>query len=830
MKLPLNATTKYTEVPDSIDSTIEILANRIGEVESYTNISKKYENIVIAEVKEKREHPDADKLAIYMISIGESENIQVIAGDKTIETGDKVAYIKPGGIVPSTYDIEPFEIKSVKMRGEMSNGMMCSERELDIGPNHEQVLRLPQDAQIGADFAQYYQLDDTVVEIENKALTNRGDLFGILGLARELSAAQGLTFESPDWYQNIHINLEPENTCLNFDIDNRAEALCLRYCAIAMTDVKVKESPIWLKSILLRSGIKPINNIVDITNYLMVLTGQPLHAFDFDKVVNTDTDQADMGHIVIRTAQPEESIHTLDDKVYELTDKHLIIANSQHPIAIAGAIGGVDTEIDENTTNIILESANFDRYNLRRTSMDLGIVTDASTRFTRSQSPELCDSIIARAVELLTELADGQLASTLMDSYPNPKDPSIVTINTDKLRSKLGINISNEEIIKILKDIEYSNIQTKDEFITVEVPPFRQDIEMEEDIYEDIIRIYGYNKITPILPLKKVKATSQPQITKLKSQIRDILSNSGSNELISYSFTNIDTLNAVNQDIDSCFKIQNPLSKDLELMRPSILLSLLEKAKLNTQQGIETFSLFEMGISHQKDVLDHDNLPLEEWKLALLFTDNDNQITGNPYFEAKRYLEKVLSKLGIHQIEYTLISDSNYENLARWIKVLVGSFEPNSSAVISTRVGESKIDLGVVGEINLQVKENLSLNSFTSGFEINLESINLLQRDAFRHKQESKYPYITQDICFVTPCKVTFNEIYKRIQDTVTSDTLRSEIKCIDIYKEDEKDNRNITFRISLSSTEKTLKDKDFQKIREKLEKVLNKLEVSILQ
>jgi len=828
MRLPLNSTRKYTELPKVLEETIEIIANRIGEVESYKNLKKKYKGIVIAEIKETKEHPNADKLAIYKITTGEGELIQVVAGDKTLEVGDKVAYIIPGGIVPSTYETEQFEIKAVDMRGEISNGMMCSEKELDIGPNHDKVLQLPKDAPVGESFSKYYNLDDTVVEIENKALTNRGDLFGILGLSRELAGAQSIKFESPNWYKEPQINLEPEEVCLNIDVDNQAESLCPRYSAVVMTDIEFKKSPIWLKSTLLKCGIKPINVIVDITNYLMYLTGQPLHAFDYDKVIATDTEQADMAHIVIRTADAEESMHGIDGKVYELTDRNLVIANSQNPIALAGVIGGIDTEIDENSKSIIIESANFDRYNLRRTSMDLGIVTEASTRFTRSQSPELCVNILSKAVELISELANGKVASTVIDSYPAPQEPTKVSLNVAKLRERLGVNISEEEIIKVLESIEYQITETTDEYITVQVPTFRQDIEIEEDVYEDIIRIYGYDEITHRLPLNEIHTNKKPEILSLKQEVREILSNSGCNELLSYSFTNVESLKAVNQDPNGCFKIRNPLSKDLELMRPSILSSLLEKAKLNTQQGIETFAIYEMGISHLKDSLNEEKLPLEEWKLSSLFTDSKGLIDGNPYYQAKRYLEKVLDKLKVKDIEYTLLPDDNFEALPKWIKAISGSFEPNSTAIVSAKVGDSKVVLGVLGEINLQVKENLGLNSFTSGFEVNLEQLNLVKNRRLRNKSDSHFPYITQDICFVVPDRVTYKELYRKVLEVVDDKDIRSEIECIDIYKEDDSDNRNITLRISLSNINKTLKDKDFKKSREKIEKKISNLNISI--
>jgi phenylalanyl-tRNA synthetase beta chain len=630
------------------------------------------------------------------------------------------------------------------------------------------------------------------------------------------------------WYKEPQINLEPEEICLNISVDNQAGSLCPRYSAIVMTDIKFTESPIWLKSTLLKCGIKPINVIVDITNYLMYLTGQPLHAFDYDKVIATDTEQADMAHIVIRTADAEESMHGIDGKVYELTDRNLVIANSQNPIALAGVIGGIDTEIDENTKSIIIESANFDRYNLRRTSMDLGIVTEASTRFTRSQSPELCVNILSKAVELISELADGKVASTVIDSYPIPQEPTKVSINITKLKERLGIDISKEEIIKVLENIEYKIIEITEKYITIQVPAFRQDIEIEEDVYEDIIRIYGYDEITPRLPLKEIHTNKKPEILSLKQNIREILSNSGCNELISYSFTNVNSLKEVNQDPNSCFKIRNPLSKDLELMRPSILSSLLMKAKLNTQQGIETFAIYEMGISHLKKSLNKEKLPLEEWKLSFLFTDSQGLIDGNPYYQAKRYLEKILDKLKVKDIEYTLLPDDNFESLPNWIKVISGSFESNSTAIVSAKVGDSKTILGILGEINLQVKRNLGLNSFTSGFEVNLEQLNLVKNRRLRHKSNSEFPYITQDICFVVPDRVTYRELYRKVLEIVDDKDIRSEIECIDIYKEEGSENRNTTLRISLSNINKTLKDKDFQKIRGKIEKKISNLNISI--
>lgn len=829
MKLPLNIAKQYTQIPEDIDSLIEIIASRIGEVESYHDISEKYKNIVVAQIKKKEDHPDADKLGVYQIDIGNEEEIQVLAGDKSLEVGDRVAYIIPGGIVPSTYHSEPFEIKAVKMRGILSNGMLCSEKELDIGPNHEKVYVLPSDAPVGESFAKYYELDDIVVEIENKALTNRGDLFGILGLAREISASQNMKFESPTWYYEKQLSLEPEDSCLNLGIDNQAESLCPRYSAVAMSNIEVKESPIWLKSTLLKSGIKPINNVVDITNYLMILTGQPMHAFDYDKVVSTDTDQADMAHIVIRTAQQGEKIHALDGNTYELSDRNLVIANSAYPIAIAGMMGGVDTQIDENTKNIILESANFDRYNLRRSSMELGIVTDSSTRYTRSQSPDLTMPILSKAVELISDIANGKISSTVKDIYPDPKDDNNISIHIEKLQTVLGIDLSKNDIDRILTNIEYEYVSDKDNYLTYKAPVFRQDLEIEEDVFEDIARIYGYENISPILPQRDISAVNQPKMYVLKKRIREVLSNRGCNEVLTYSFVSSKQLEDVRQDPNVCLRISNPLSKDLELMRPSLISSLLSKVKLNIQDGIDTFAIYELGISHLKNVIDREEeLPLEEWKLALIFSDVSNNIEGNPYYQAKKYLDTLMESLNIADMNLELIADCNQDNLPDWIKVSLPTYEENTSVVITKKIGDTTIYIGILGEINNIVKDRLGLSQYTSGFELNLENILDIRDSKRKYVEISKYPSITQDICFITPDTITYSQLLHIVEQSISNDELQHDIECIDIYQTEGANDRKITLRISISNLNRTLKVNDFDKIKEKISKKISSLGISM--
>lgn len=818
MKLPLKSIKEFSQCNIDLENILHILSSKIGEVEGYTDLSKMYEGIYVAQIVSKEQHPNADKLGVYKISIGESEDIQVVAGDKTLEVGNKVAYIKPGYIVPYTYQTsEELKIKTVNMRGISSNGMLCSEKELNIGSNHTSVLVLDSQAQVGIPFADFYELNDVVIDIENKALTNRGDLFGLIGLAREISSAQAIPFISPDWYKKENIDIDIDKEILPLTVVNEASNLCPRYMCVSMDNIKVDNSPVWLKSILLKSGIKPVNNVVDITNYLSIITGQPLHAFDYDKLVSKDINSKNSAHITVKVATDEEKIHTLDGNTVQLSNNNLVIADSTNPIAIAGVIGGMDTEIDEDTKRIIIESANFNKFSIRKTSMELGIFTEAVTRYTKGQHPHLCLPILLKAIELIQEIAKGTVASNIIDLYPEPLLPKSISFSICKLNTHLGTNLGKDEITKILTNLEYT-ISSKDpEYITVVAPVFRTDIYIPEDIYEDIGRIYGYENIVPKLPLRDTKATTINKNVDLKSKIRSILSNSGCNELDTYSFTSKEILNSANQDPNLAFHIKNSLSPELEFMRTSLLTSLLEKGKFNLQKNISPFSIYELNIPHQKEYVDSFQLPKEDWHLSLLFCSRDNIIEGNPYYQVKKYLEKILSNLGINSLTFDLISDSSELDLPIWVKNIIPSFNSNGAALIKYIKDGNTTIIGVIGDLKQDVKNNFKLPIFSGAFEINLDEVSKLISLNVANINESKYPSITQDMSL----SVSSNTKYIDLEDTVLTIIHSKErfgkVECIDIYQKDNK-TKNITLRVSIEHKEKTLTDKEFEKIKERIE------------
>lgn len=823
MKVSSKTLKQLSGINTPIEEIADLIENHIGAVDGVHNMAEDYKDIVVAEIVKKEDHPDADKLGIYQLQYGEKELIQVIAGDKRLRIGNKVAYIKPGAAVPiSIYtETKPFIIGSRKMRGVRSNGMLGSEHELNLGTNQAEVMRLPSDAPVGESFAKYYQLDDLIIEVENKGLTNRGDLFGLIGLARELAAINKIKMETPKWITKPNLKIKPKGNCLNIEITNDAESVCKRYTAITMDNIEIKESPIEIKATLIKADIKPINNVVDITNYLSILLGQPLHAFDYDKLISQDPNSDEMAHINIRPAKDNENIHTLDDKVHDLSDRTIVIADSENPIAIAGIIGGKETEIDENTKRIVLECANFDKTNIRKSTMALGIFTDSSTKFKHAMSTDQCIPVLVRAVEMIQDLANGTVASKITDLQTDPERDNLITISIEKLNTHLGTNISSEDIIEILTNLGYTIEDTKEEYITVTTPTWRKDLEIAEDIHEDIGRIYGYSNIKLELPTKSIAPSQGNPIYDLKKTLRQTLVNIGCNELKTYNFTDIKTLQKSKQEVDLAYRVTNSLAPELALMRTSLLPSLLTKATENLQRGFNTFALFEFNIAHHRDVLDDNAIPFENWYLSFVLTSKaNNEVEGSSYYQAKRYLEKTLGGIKIRNLRYELIAETKEQNLPIWIKNLIPLYNSNRSSFVYI---QEKL-IGILGEIDAEVRDNFKLPEFTCGFEISVNELESFEVLNTPYKETPKYPPVTKDLCFEMDKGIAFDNVETIIEKAINNASLWGVVEGLDIYQKSEKDTtKRITFRISIRHYKKTLTDKDVDSILKKIEKNVNK-------
>ncbi len=790
------------------DSDFEkLIKEHIANVEYVHDLRKDYQGILIGEIVEKKEHPNADKLGVYKVFIGD-KRVQVVAGDKTLCIGDKVAYIPPGSYVPYTYYTKekPVVIKSVELRGVKSNGMLGSEKELNLGLNHESVYRLPQEATAGEPFSDFYNFNDTIIEIENKGLTNRGDLFGILGIARELTAITGNKFVSPSWILKPQKKLHAESNCLNLEIINDAEALCPRYIGIALDNISVKPSPIWLQSELIKLDTKPINNIIDITNYVSAILGQPLHAFDYDKIISNDKAPDNKVTINIRMGREGETILGLDNKIHELNDRTIVIADNNHPIAIAGIIGGKDTSIDVNTKRIVIESANFDKNSIRKSSMSLGINTDSSTKFKHSLDPEMCLPALIKAVELVKELADGNVASSIIDLYENKPLAQKITVDVNKLNNHLGTFLSKEVISTILTNLEYTITSSDKNFLTVKVPSWRKDIQLEEDIYEDIARIYGFDNIDIVLPKKEIRPVSNNEIFELKKETRKLLSTLGLNEILTYSFTSPESFTKANLDPNLAFKLKNPLSPELSLMRISLLQTILPKVKENRGRGFRNFGLFEINLPHIKGYNDKEGLPKEDWHVSSVITNSENR-KHSPFFEAKKYANAIFSERA-SMVKYSLIADSLEQNLDEYSKAILPMFDPNVSAfcLIDQDI------VGIVGELKMNILSEYKLPENTSAFDINLSKIVGLSLPEKKMKPVSIYPIFSLDLCLESNLEVKFSEIEALLQKMLNVKDSWGNTQCIDIYQDkNNPEKKRITFRIEGGDNNKTLTDKEIK-------------------
>ncbi|MEK9195774.1 MAG: phenylalanine--tRNA ligase subunit beta, partial [Patescibacteria group bacterium] len=607
-------------------------------------------------------HPNADKLNVCLVDDGgvnknverDSDGyVQVVCGAPNARVDLTTIWIPPSVVVPSTYGKDPLELEAREIRGQVSNGMLASLSELAIGGDHNGIVEIDQEASPVQTFADAYKLNDYIIDIENKMFTHRPDLFGMMGVAREIAGIQGQSFKSPDWYLTpLPIEQASE---LPLTVENQIPELAPRFMAVAMSGIEIKPSPLWLQINLTRVGIKPINNIVDLTNYFMMLTAQPLHAYDYDKVKALSASDA---KLVIRAPKIDEKIKLLGGKVIEPKQTDIMIATDKQLIGIGGVMGGADTEIDANTKNIILECANFDMYTTRRTSMAHGLFTDASTRFTKGQSPQQCPSVFAKAVDDIKRLTTGKVASPVINICGNIKANKTVVSSTKEINQILGTDLSAEQIVSSLKNTEFDLIDDPKEInpdiMEVTAPFWRTDIEILEDVAEEVGRLYGFNKLPKSLPNR---TTSPPIINQnivLKEKLRDVLFNLGANEVMTYNFVHGDLLTKVGQKPEQSYKLRNALSPDLQYYRQSLTPSLLDKVHSNIKAGYDKFAIFEIGKAHIKG-REEDNLPIEFERLAFVFSADPKAaktIKGAPYYQAKKYLEELFDRLGIKDIRF----------------------------------------------------------------------------------------------------------------------------------------------------------------------------------
>ncbi len=804
MKVSLNWARQFTDIDLSTEELVKLATERLGGVEGYDELGKHYEGIVVAKIVSCEKHSNADKLNICKVDDGgvvkdvardESGHVQVVCGAPNAREGLLVAWIPPQAIVPASYgEKELFVLEARDLRGELSNGMLASPRELGLNDDHEGILEITEEVSLGTPFKDLYGLDDVIIEIENKMFTHRPDGFGQLGVAREIAGIQHKAFKSPDWYVNKEYekwNIKNEENA-SLEVDNQIPGLCSRYMAVVIDNIEVKPSPTWLQSYLKRVGVRPINNVVDITNYMMLETAQPLHAFDFDKIAKD-------GRVDITVRRPKdgEKMTLLDSKTIEPHKDAVLICNPDGPIALGGVMGGANSEIDASTKRIILECATFDMYNIRKTSMIHGLFTDAVTRFTKGQPAAQLAPVLHKTVQMFNEIVGAHVSSGLTDTNSNPQVNQPVSTTAKFINDRLGSDLSVEEITTLLTNVEFS-VAENDEALTITAPFWRTDIEIAEDIVEEVGRLYGFNRLPIELPSRSIAPVKPEAKLALKQQIRETLSRAGANEVLTYSFVHGNLLEKVGQKSENSYAIRNALSPDLQYYRQTLTPSLLDLVHSNIKAGFNEFAIFEPNKTHNKvHGNDEEGLPGELNMIALSYASNEPSATGSAYYMARRYLDYIASALGFTLIYVPLEQEPGFP--------VTASFDYQRSALVTIK--EVDVFLGIVGEYKTEVAKNLKLPVQSAGFEIGLdallEAVQKLPESNYRAL--SKYPSTEQDITLRVESTVSFAQLEACLRDYLQTVDFQWTLQPMGIFQKEADTKKNITFRLSLADTQRTL-------------------------
>ncbi len=796
MKISLNWLKKYVDIDVNNGDLEKLIDSRLVEIEEVIDESKKYDNIFIVKVVECEAIPETH-LHLCKVDAGKHELagedglVQVVCGAPNVHAGMLAAWIAPGAIVPaSVHEDAPFVIGKRKMLGKYDSfGMLAGADELDLGDDHSGIVEIdPEMAKPGDKLADIFELDDAILDIENKSLTHRPDCFGLLGFAREVAGILGKEFKSEPAVE--------ESDFKKIGVSIADTAICPRYSGVVLKKHgEIKKKYLSLQdTILAKAGMRPVDPIVDATNYLMLLTGQPLHAFDCDKFLAVGkTTEPKVG---VRLAKKGEKLVLLDDSEVELAETDIVITSNDVPVALAGAMGGKSTMIDETTKNVIIESATFSLYNLRKTQMAHGIFSEAITRFTKGQPAYQTLNVALKCAEALK---DGFEISEVIDSGFKP-EKIVVKITTDEINNLLGTKYSNKEIVKTLENVEFK-VEADGNNLSVTAPAWRTDIHIKEDIIEEVGRLNGYDNIEPILP---AHATAEKNaLVSLKSKIRNFYSQTGANELLTYTFVHGDLIEKVGQDVKNSYRLVNSISPELQYLRQQIVPSLLVKAYDNLRAKHLEFALFEMNqVFLRHDGVDEDGVPIANNNLAMVVVDNTEK---TKYYLAKKYLEALGGKLGINfELKPFVPAKEKYE----------AYYEEKRSA--SVYVGD--VLVGVIGEIKNSVAAKLKLPRGVAAFEISLDEVVKFATSKKNISSFSDFPSVSRDLTIKTD--KTYAEIYGKIKDILEQTGLVYTVEPTSIYRGENDAKNSISFHLTFADMNKTLESNEILALMNDLEKI----------
>ena len=801
MKISLKWLREYVDITLPADELAARLTASGNEVGGIVRKGGSWNNVQVAQVARIEPHPNADRLRLATVDLGGGREKTVVCGAPNIAAGQKIAFAQEGAVLIDGHSGETAELKAARIRGVVSEGMVCSEKELGLSDAHEGILVLPDDAPIGAPLDDY--LGDTILDID--VTPNRPDCYSVVGVAREVAVLTGQTPREPDRsYAENGQGIQGQ-----VDVEIADPDLCYRYTASLVKGVKIGPSPGWMQERLAAAGMRPINNVVDITNYVMLEVGQPLHAFDYRQVRDRK--------IVVRRARQGEPMTTLDGVARAFTGNMLLICDGRGPVALGGIIGGADSEITDQTVDILLESANFNHVNIRQTESALRVRTEASARFDKGLHPDSAVVGLQRATKLLVELCGGVAAQGIIDAYPARREPVTVNLTQRRLRTVLGADLSIGQVNDILTALGCRVVEdpggagewepglpTGQASLQVTPPWWRPDLTIPDDLCEEVARIIGYDNL-PTTSIKGAVPHYEPdQVRETKERMRDLLTAAGMQEIITYSLTSqanlqrLSPLPAVTEV--QAIKVTNPMSAEQEYLRTTMRTSLLTTLAANERTTSGNFRLFEVGRIYLPRPND---LPEEREIAAGVFAGGgdelhwENQARPVDFYDAKGILEAVFERLGI-DASFQSATDAN--------------LHPGRTAVLTVD-GET---VGVLGELHPEVAERFDINSRPVYlFELDVQTITAHLRGRRRYRSISRFPAVTEDLAVVVDISAPAADLERAIKDT----PLVTAARLFDVYVGSQvaAGKRSLAFSVTYQAPDHTLSGDEVSSVRQSI-------------
>ncbi|MCZ8523614.1 MULTISPECIES: phenylalanine--tRNA ligase subunit beta [Paenibacillus] len=794
MKVSYQWLSQYVDVSGFTAGELAEKLTRSGiEVDIVENRNKGVTEVYVGYVKSREKHPDADKLSVCIVDVGKGEDLQIVCGAKNVAAGQKVPVAVVGAKLP-----DGLAIKRAKLRGVESQGMICSAKELGLNDKllpkeiQEGILVLPEDTEIGASILDVLAIADEVMDLD--LTPNRSDALSMLGAAYEIGAILGREVKLPGAEQ---AGTGAVQAAERISVEITAKEQCTHYAAALIEGVKVGVSPLWIQNRLMAAGVRPINNIVDVTNYVMLEYGQPLHAFDADKLEN--------GHIDVRLAKAGEKLVTLDEVERTLEPHMLLITDGVKPVAIAGVMGGANSEVTDGTVRILLESAKFDGGTVRKTSRQLGLRSEASLRFEKEVNPEAVLPALHRAAALIAELSGGTVASGVVEARTAEHKPVTIELTVDRINGYLGTSLSVEEVQGIFGRLNFSAEPVGADGLLVHVPSRRGDITRAVDLIEEVARLHGYDNIPTTLMhgVTTPGALTKEQI--IRRLTRTLLTGSGLHEAITYSFTHPDQIAAYPGAYGSAqpVKLAMPMSEDRSVLRTSLIPHLLDVAVYNRNRNQDDVAVFEMGRVFVTGEASLSSLPQEKLLLAALLTGKRSELhwTGKPgnvdFYDLKGVLEGLLTYLGLD---------------AKFVPAQPQGFHPGRTAeIVVQRSGERKV-VGVIGQLHPELQQQKDLSD-TYVLEVELETLVELVDDSFAYKPLPRFPAISRDTAVVVDRTVAVGDLIAKAQETAGG--LLESIQVFDIYTGERLGDSKKSVAISLvyRTLERTLTDEEVSEL-----------------